>query len=194
MRPGSTSAMIAAAAVAVAFTVGCESQPNPVAPLSQAAESTVASSEAGGAALSSSASGGSAEINQQLAQLRRVTAQFHDLDAALAAGFVQLTGCLELPGVGGMGFHYGLPSRIDATLSVLEPEVLMYEQRGGKLHLTGVEYLLPYALWTEPSPPTLLGQTFHRNDEIGMWILHAWIWKANPDGIFANWNPNVKCE
>lgn len=23
--------------------------------------------------------------------------------------------------------------------------------------------------------------------------LHAWIWKANPSGMFAAWNPNVTC-
>lgn len=25
------------------------------------------------------------------------------------------------------------------------------------------------------------------------WDLHAWIWQANPDGIFAPFNPNVRC-
>lgn len=23
--------------------------------------------------------------------------------------------------------------------------------------------------------------------------LHAWIWKANPEGTFTTWNPNVTC-
>lgn len=23
--------------------------------------------------------------------------------------------------------------------------------------------------------------------------LHAWIWKHNPSGTFAEWNPNVRC-
>ena len=25
------------------------------------------------------------------------------------------------------------------------------------------------------------------------WALHAWIWKFNPSGTFAMWNPDVNC-
>ncbi len=24
-------------------------------------------------------------------------------------------------------------------------------------------------------------------------LMHAWVWKHNPSGMFADWNPNVSC-
>jgi hypothetical protein len=26
------------------------------------------------------------------------------------------------------------------------------------------------------------------------YTLHVWAWKANPNGAFVNWHPNVSCE
>jgi hypothetical protein len=26
------------------------------------------------------------------------------------------------------------------------------------------------------------------------YALHAWVWQDNPDGVFANFNPDVSCE
>jgi hypothetical protein len=40
----------------------------------------------------------------------------------------------------------------------------------------------------------LFGQDFKHNDTFGIWALHAWVWKDNPSGIFADWNPRVTCE
>ena len=31
------------------------------------------------------------------------------------------------------------------------------------------------------------------NPALGRYILHAWIWKPNPAGMFENWNPDVSC-
>ena len=25
------------------------------------------------------------------------------------------------------------------------------------------------------------------------YLMHAWVWKPNPAGMFADWNPNVIC-
>jgi hypothetical protein len=36
----------------------------------------------------------------------------------------------------------------------------------------------------------LFGQHFHLNSALNVWV-HAWIWQANPAGIFKDWNPNV---
>jgi hypothetical protein len=40
----------------------------------------------------------------------------------------------------------------------------------------------------------LFRQAFHQNDEAELWALHVWLWKHNPSGLFADWNPNVSCE
>jgi hypothetical protein len=34
---------------------------------------------------------------------------------------------------------------------------------------------------------------FFRNDAAGLYLLHVWLWRSNPSGLFADWNPNVSC-
>jgi hypothetical protein len=131
-----------------------------------------------------------------LAELRRLTQPYRNFEVAKAAGYgAQLTGCMESPPVGGMGFHYGKPSLIDGTVEPLKPEILMYEpQRNGDLLFVGVEYVVPFTAWTSPLPPNLAGVAFHRNEAFGLWVLHAWIGKANPSGVLTDWNPRVTCQ
>jgi hypothetical protein len=33
----------------------------------------------------------------------------------------------------------------------------------------------------------------HSEDELGLWILHVWVWRLNPNGVFDDVNPNVTC-
>jgi hypothetical protein len=40
-------------------------------------------------------------------------------------------------------------------------------------------------------PPRLFGQDFHHNNALSLWALHAWIWRHNPLGMFADYNPRV---
>ncbi len=54
-----------------------------------------------------------AETLQQLAAVRQATAKYHNVDAALADGYIALEECVELPGVGGRVFT----SSIRATLA-----------------------------------------------------------------------------
>jgi hypothetical protein len=39
----------------------------------------------------------------------------------------------------------------------------------------------------------LHGRSFHLNEALAVYVLHAWIWKINPAGMFEDWNPNVTC-
>lgn len=134
-------------------------------------------------------------VAHDLATLTRVTAPFHRAAAAAAAGWsTPVTGCMSLPGVGAMGVHIGNMAHIDSTVSVAEPELLVYEpQKNGSLRLVAVEYIVPLAMWPSEDPPQLFGQTFHRNETFGLWALHVWLWKHNPAGLFADWNPTVSC-
>jgi hypothetical protein len=43
-------------------------------------------------------------------------------------------------------------------------------------------------------PPTAFGETFHRNEPPGLWVLHAWPWRDHPSGLHSDWNPNVSCQ
>jgi hypothetical protein len=50
---------------------------------------------------------------------------------------------------------------------------------------------VPSAFVDPDSPPVLFGQQFHLNTALDVWVLHAWIWKWNPSGVFADYNPRV---
>jgi len=137
------------------------------------------------------------EVNQQLASLRRVTAAFHDFSVASRAGWkTQITPCMTDPtGLGGMGFHYGNTDLINGTATVEKPQLLLYEpEKNGRLRLVAVEYIIPYSFHSrDAAAPVLFGQPFQQVDAFQLWGLHAWVWKENPSGIFAPWNPNVGC-
>jgi hypothetical protein len=68
--------------------------------------------------------------------------------------------------------------------------------------MSGVEYVVLTEAWdaNHDAPPVLMGQLFNYNgapNRYGLpafYELHVWAWKHNPDGMFANWNPNVSCE
>jgi hypothetical protein len=138
----------------------------------------------------------SGEVQRDIARLRDLTAPFHEFEAAARAGWgAQITGCFSDPTLGGMGYHYGNVDLIDGTVAVLEPELLLYEpQKNGKLRLVAVEYIVPFGAWTATEPPRLFDQSFHRNEAFGLWVLHVWHFRNNPNGMFADWNPTVSCE
>ena len=138
------------------------------------------------------------QAHKDLAWLRRSTAAFHDIETAAAAEWTtDITGCLDDP-AGGMGHHIAnLGALFDGgALEVGRPETLIYEpQADGSMRLVAVEYIIPEddLARTEPAPE-LLGEHFHFNEVFGVWALHAWVWQHNPDGMFADWNPEVSCE
>ena len=135
-------------------------------------------------------------VGDALARLRSVTARFHDVAVAEADGYsVPLTGCVTDPTLGGMGFHVGKASAIDGTVDPLEPEVLLYEpQANGQRRLVAVEFVVPYEFQPRDGPaPRLFGREFVRTDAFELWALHAWIWRNNPSGMFADFNPTVSC-
>jgi hypothetical protein len=139
-----------------------------------------------------------ADVNKDLATLRQVTAPFQQFERATAAGWsAQITGCMTDPGgAGGMGFHYGNGGLIDGSVSVDKPELLLYEpEKNGRLRLVAVEYIIPYSFHgSDLAPPVLFGQEFKKNATFQLWGLHAWVWRENPSGVFANWNPKVTCQ
>ena len=135
------------------------------------------------------------QLQEQIAAVRRATQAFQDFDQARAAGYTaRLTPCMSDAAQGGMGFHYGKEAAIDGMVKLEEPEVLLYEpQPDGSLELVGIEYIVPFPQWTAQNPPRLMGHEFHRNETFGLWALHAWLYRENPSGMFADWNPRVSC-
>ena len=136
------------------------------------------------------------DLGNKLAELRRSTVRYKDFGAAQADGYtVKVTGCMENPTLGGMGYHYAKESLIDGQVIEARPEVLLYEPRGeGRFRLVGVEFIIPFTAWTGTQAPTLDGQTFARNETFEVWALHVWAWRENQKGVFADWNGAVSCD
>jgi len=134
-----------------------------------------------------------------LAAVRAATARFHRTEVAQAAGWDLVPGldhCFENPGVGAMGYHYINVGILDLTLEATQPEALVYAPERGELKLAAVEYIVPAEPWDAAHGselPSVLGHSLHLNQALGVYVLHAWIWKHNPAGMFADWNPQVSC-
>ena len=135
------------------------------------------------------------EVRADLDRVRAATAAYKDISAARQAGFPNSTPrCLSHPTLGGMGYHYVDRKVVDDRLELERPEILLYARdEKGQDRLTGVEYIIPLSQWTRSEPPTFFGQTLKRSDELKLWYLHVWAWEENPSGLFADYNPKVKC-
>lgn len=147
----------------------------------------------------------------ELAEVRRATAQFHRLESAIDAGYTLgyvtghepprtiITGCIAHPTLGAMGYHYFNKALIDdLVIDPLRPEGLVYAAGAdGGLKLAVVEYVVPGPASNPAGPavaPTPFGMDMHiLVPQVGFHTLHAWIWSTNPAGMFAHWNPEVSC-
>jgi len=124
-------------------------------------------------------------------------APFQDVAVAEAAGWVstaETLGCFEDAERGGMGVHWLNESLLDAELDASRPEALVYEldADGNVAGLVGHEYLVPFEAWAADAPPTLFGLDLHEHPVLPFWILHTYLWKDNPNGMFSDFNPAVR--
>jgi hypothetical protein len=137
--------------------------------------------------------------------VRETTADFRDVRVATLAGYASLGSCVTGPERGAMGIHYANgPLVFDGAVDARTPELLIYEQRGGRLHLVGVEFLVLADQWDashpDGAPPVLMGQHFqyggtpNRYRFPAFYSLHVWAWRNNAFGTFVDWNPAVSCD
>lgn len=125
--------------------------------------------------------------------------------------------------LGAMGIHYFRPDllgiagppdpRIDGTgthTDFHKPAILIYEpQEDGSLELIAVENLTFIKAWEaagNTAPPSFHGVPYDRMaddpatelDEAHMfephYDRHVWLYRENPNGVFAQYNPEVTCE
>jgi hypothetical protein len=142
------------------------------------------------------ADGFDANVRRDLETLRAATNKYHDLAAAEAAGYpTTMPKCIADSTMGGMGHHLIDRKAFDDALDIEHPEMLIYATDGeGKPELVAVEYVVPYrVLPATGTPPRLFGQELKRYDQYNYWALHVWAWRRNAAGLFADWNPAVKC-
>jgi hypothetical protein len=136
------------------------------------------------------------KIDKDVAKIRKATAAFRSLDKAVAAGYQrEVAHCLANPPAGGMGYHHANGALYDDRIQLERPEILVYERLpDGTYRLNGVEYIVPFSEWPEDrEPPEIMGQKLKRAPSLKLWYLHVWVWLENPSGLFADWNPRVKC-
>lgn len=127
-----------------------------------------------------------------LQRARQATAAYHDQSKALADGYQSFLPCFDSVAAGGMGQHYVDFGLMDATVDAAAPEALVYEVTPSGERLVALEYLVPYTAWpTTQAAPELFGESFGRHDDLGVWALHAWVWRPNPAGMHADFNPRV---
>jgi hypothetical protein len=155
---------------------------------------------------------------QALAAARAATDKYHDVSVAGADGYAPATECIEVPSLGAMGIHYINFGLLDGSFNSTTPEILLYVPAGNGLRLVAVEYIV-----AGPVPGDLPGDDdvweFHEaschytdgseescaspaNADPGkvlalwhpdLWALHVWLWQANPNGIFEDFNPKARC-
>ena len=158
-----------------------------------------------------------------LAQVRQVTASYHDLETAKAAGYAvwspnpfAANATCPSNALGNMGYHLvnlslrgsaANPAAGDAVIDPMRPEMLLYEKRpDAEMHLVGVEYIVFKAAWERvygagAAAPQVFGQPLILGSHpfpggtgsIPHYELHVWLWTNNPLGMFAPWNPTVSC-
>lgn len=148
--------------------------------------------------------GGPSTSKRALAQARAATAKYHDVDVAYADGYEAVSPCVEAPGLGVMGVHLLNHDRVvDGVLDPRAPEALLYLPTDDGLQLIGVEYFQPDAdqdLTTDDDRPSLFGVPFdgpmegHGPGEPVHFDLHVWLWKHNPAGMTAPFNPSLSCD
>jgi hypothetical protein len=151
-----------------------------------------------------------AGLGAQLAKVRAATARFHRVDEAVAAGYELgwvngagnriVAGCVSHPTAGAMGYHYfNAALMADNDVNALEPEVLVYAPSPDGLKLVAVEWVVRSAQSNPPgvsTPPSVLGMDMHilvPPPGPAFYLTHAWVWADNPAGMFADFNPEVRC-
>jgi len=151
--------------------------------------------------------GGNDADPKRLAALRNATADYRDFALSQQDGFTALVATTDgrtciTNAAGNMGEHWANGARVgDGEIHQQRPEVLLYEpQPDGSKQLLGVEYVVIASDWLadHDSPPVLFGRefTFVTTNPYGLppfYELHAWAWRDNPSGPFADWNPDVRC-
>ncbi len=162
------------------------------------------------------------QLARQLSELKKSTAKYHDLDAAMEdypglvviEGLTSPDGCVSDATAGGMGYHYAGAVGLDDEVDYRTPELLVYapveggpredSQGNPRARLAAFDYFIPYSdTWPE-------GGTAPTSEDMGLaidppiafapsrfggWMFHIWLWEHNPDGMFSNWNSAVPlCE
>jgi len=133
--------------------------------------------------------GVSPQTTWELQQARAATARYRDIRNAIKDGYSNIN--VDVPN---MGHHFMNMGLIDGTFDIRRPEILVYNGLDtGNPELVAVEYAVPL---TEPLPEGFTGSAdvWDGNSGFPFWLVHAWVWKYNPAGVFNPTNPDVELD
>lgn len=165
-----------------------------------------------------------AQIRAAVQKYKDVKAALADGYIPDPAGMCETAQIMGKPAeLGAMGVHYFRPDllgitappnpRVDGTGTYTDfhkPAVLLYEpEADGSMQLIGVENLVFEKAWKaagHQQPPSFHGIPFdHMVDDpttkideahgfMPHYDRHVWVIRDNPNGVFAQYNPNVTCK
>ena len=123
----------------------------------------------------------------ELDRARTATVRYADVANAIADGYADIN--VVMPN---MGRHFMKQTLVDDRFEVDKPEILVYSPDGGTLKLVAVEYAVPLDKSVNaPSGFTGPDDVWDRNTGFQLWLLHAWVHRDNPSGVFNPTNPAV---
>ena len=125
----------------------------------------------------------------ELIEARLATEKYRDIKKATSDGYEDIETVLP-----NMGFHFMKKSIVNAEFNPATPEILVYNKdHNGKFELVAVEYAVPIELTPDHAPEGFTGSkdVWDKNGVFGLWLLHAWVWTFNPEGVFNPTNPSV---
>ena len=126
----------------------------------------------------------------QLVEARIATAKYRNIHKAIEDGYQDINVVVQ-----NMGFHYMKSTLADAVFEIRKPELLVYNNsERGVPELVAVEYAVPISITPEKAPEGFTGDldVWERNTSFGLWLLHAWVWRYNPAGVFHDTNPRIQ--
>jgi hypothetical protein len=133
--------------------------------------------------------------------VRNATTQYvDDVNAATAAGYSPVLGCVSGSDHGAMGIHYVNTSLLNGPIDATQPQALIYEPTSNGQHkLVGVEFIILASALPPNSAPQVEGHLMLYIDSPNryglppLYELHVWAWRDNPQGSFVDWNNHVTC-
>lgn len=164
------------------------------------------------------------QVRAAVQKYKDVKAALADGYVADPSGMCETAAMMGKPAkLGAMGVHYFRPDLLGITAppnpkvdgngtytDFHKPAVLLYEpEADGSMQLVGVENLVFEKAWKaagNTQPPSFHGVRFdHMFDDPATKIdeahgfmphfdRHVWVIRDNPNGVFAQYNPNVTCK
>lgn len=125
----------------------------------------------------------------ELQQARAATARYRDIKNAVKDGYVDIDVVRQ-----NMGYHFLKMDNLDATFDFRKPEILVYNKmEDGSMQLVAVEYAVPIPLTPNNAPAGFTGESdvWKYDTDFNLWLLHAWVWYHNPEGVFNPTNSLV---